>query len=72
MRVWRLDTLPHVDIVDPVAGLILGDRPPLELPESRLTVLDEDVRHGLAAHRLDVGVGVPEDDAAPIGECTPD
>ncbi len=31
IAVWRLDTLPHVDIVDPVAGLVLGDRPPLEL-----------------------------------------
>ena len=31
VAVWRLDTLPHVDIVDPVAGLVLGDRPPLEL-----------------------------------------
>ena len=31
VAVWRVDTLPHVDIVDPVAGLVLGDRPPLEL-----------------------------------------
>ncbi len=31
IAVWRVDTLPHVDIVDPVAALILGDRPPLEL-----------------------------------------
>jgi cytosine/adenosine deaminase-related metal-dependent hydrolase len=31
VAVWRLDTLPHADIVDPVAGLVLGDRPPLEL-----------------------------------------
>jgi cytosine/adenosine deaminase-related metal-dependent hydrolase len=31
VAVWRVDTLPHVDIVDPVAALVLGDRPPLEL-----------------------------------------
>ena len=31
VAVWRVDTLPHVDVVDPVAGLVLGDRPPLEL-----------------------------------------
>ena len=29
--IWRLDTLPHADVVDPVAALVLGDRPPLEL-----------------------------------------
>jgi cytosine/adenosine deaminase-related metal-dependent hydrolase len=28
---WRLDTLPHIDIVDPVAALVLGAPPPLEL-----------------------------------------
>jgi cytosine/adenosine deaminase-related metal-dependent hydrolase len=31
LAVWRLDTLPHVDIVDPVAALVLGAPPPLEL-----------------------------------------
>jgi cytosine/adenosine deaminase-related metal-dependent hydrolase len=31
IAVWRVDTLPHVDVVDPVAGLVLGDRPPLDL-----------------------------------------
>ncbi|HEX5089291.1 MAG TPA: 8-oxoguanine deaminase [Nocardioides sp.] len=31
VAVWRLDTLPHADIVDPVAALVLGTRPPLEL-----------------------------------------
>lgn len=31
VAVWRVDTLAHVDIVDPVAALVLGDRPPLEL-----------------------------------------
>lgn len=29
--VWRLDTLAHAGIADPVAGLVLGAPPPLEL-----------------------------------------
>ena len=31
LAVWRLDTLPHADQVDPVAALVLGSPPPLEL-----------------------------------------
>jgi cytosine/adenosine deaminase-related metal-dependent hydrolase len=31
LAVWRLDTLPHIDIADPVAALVLGAPPPLEL-----------------------------------------
>ena len=31
LALWRVDTLPHADIVDPVAGLVLGSQPPLEL-----------------------------------------
>ncbi len=31
IAVWRLDTLAHIDIVDPVAALVLGGQPPLEL-----------------------------------------
>jgi hypothetical protein len=31
IAVWRLDTLPHIDIVDPIAALVLGAPPPLEL-----------------------------------------
>jgi len=31
VALWRLDTLPHADIADPVAALVLGARPPLEL-----------------------------------------
>ncbi len=31
IALWRLDTLPHIDIVDPVAALVLGAAPPLEL-----------------------------------------
>ncbi len=31
IALWRLDTLAHVDIADPVAALVLGSPPPLEL-----------------------------------------
>jgi cytosine/adenosine deaminase-related metal-dependent hydrolase len=31
IALWRLDTLPHAGIADPVAALALGARPPLEL-----------------------------------------
>ena len=31
VALWRLDTLPHADIADPVAALVLGAPPPLEL-----------------------------------------
>jgi cytosine/adenosine deaminase-related metal-dependent hydrolase len=31
LALWRLDTLAHVDIADPVAALVLGSPPPLEL-----------------------------------------
>ncbi len=31
LAVWRVDGLAHADVVDPVAGLVLGDRPPLDL-----------------------------------------
>ncbi|MPZ61218.1 MAG: 8-oxoguanine deaminase [Propionibacteriales bacterium] len=31
VALWRLDTLPHIDIDDPVAALVLGSPPPLEL-----------------------------------------
>jgi cytosine/adenosine deaminase-related metal-dependent hydrolase len=31
VALWRLDTLPHADIADPVAALVLGARPPLDL-----------------------------------------
>jgi cytosine/adenosine deaminase-related metal-dependent hydrolase len=51
VAVWRVDGLAHVDITDPVAGLVLGDRPPLELllvagrpvvERDRLVRVDED------------------------------
>lgn len=50
IAVWRLDTLPHAGIADPVAALVLGARPPLELllvngetivERDRLTSVDE-------------------------------
>ena len=31
LAVWRLDTLAHIDIADPVAALVLGAPPPLRL-----------------------------------------
>jgi cytosine/adenosine deaminase-related metal-dependent hydrolase len=31
IALWRLDTLAHAGVVDPVAGLVLGSRAPLEL-----------------------------------------
>jgi cytosine/adenosine deaminase-related metal-dependent hydrolase len=31
IALWRLDTLPHAGIADPVAALVLGPQPPLEL-----------------------------------------
>ncbi|MGO8960073.1 MAG: 8-oxoguanine deaminase [Streptosporangiaceae bacterium] len=31
IALWRLDTLPHADIADPVAALVLGPPAPLEL-----------------------------------------
>jgi len=51
IALWRLDTLSHVDIHDPVAALVLGAPPPLELllvqgrpvvERGRLVTVDED------------------------------
>jgi cytosine/adenosine deaminase-related metal-dependent hydrolase len=51
LALWRLDTLAHADIDDPVAALVLGSPPPLELllvggrtvvEEDRLVTVDED------------------------------
>ncbi|MET1005481.1 MAG: 8-oxoguanine deaminase [Propionibacteriaceae bacterium] len=51
LALWRLDTLPHIDIADPVAALVLGAPPPLELllvngvpvvEQDRLVSTDED------------------------------
>ena len=51
IALWRIDTLPHIDIADPVAALVLGSPPPLELllvngrpvvERDRLVNVDED------------------------------
>ena len=51
LALWRLDTLPHAGIADPVAALALGTPPPLELllvhgrpvvERDRLVTVDED------------------------------
>ncbi len=51
VAVWRLDTLAHAGIADPVAGLVLGSTPPLALllvggravvEDDRLVTVDED------------------------------
>jgi cytosine/adenosine deaminase-related metal-dependent hydrolase len=51
LALWRLDTLAHADIADPVAALALGGPPPLELlvvhgrvlvERDRLTTVDAD------------------------------
>ena len=51
LAVWRLDTLAHAGIDDPVAALVLGSTPPLELllvngrpvvEQGRMATVDED------------------------------
>ena len=51
LALWRMDTMAHFDIEDPVAGLVLGSPPPLELllvggrpvvERDHLTAVDED------------------------------
>jgi cytosine/adenosine deaminase-related metal-dependent hydrolase len=57
IALWRVDTLPHIDIADPVAALVLGSPPPLELllvngrpvvEHDRLVNVDEDAVAGAA------------------------
>ncbi|MBA3265548.1 MAG: 8-oxoguanine deaminase [Nocardioidaceae bacterium] len=52
LALWRLDTLAHIGVADPVAALVLGAQPPLELllvngqrtvERDRLVTLDEDI-----------------------------
>ncbi len=52
LAVWKLDTVAHVGITDPVAALVLGSTPPLKLllvdgrivvADGRVTTVDEDV-----------------------------
>jgi cytosine/adenosine deaminase-related metal-dependent hydrolase len=66
LAVWRLDTLPHIDIADPVAALVLGAPPPLELlvvngqtvaEHGMVAAVDEDAMAGevFAASRVLLG-----------------
>jgi cytosine/adenosine deaminase-related metal-dependent hydrolase len=52
IALWRVDTLPHAGIADPVAALALGSPPPLRVllvdgrtvvEDDRLVTVDEDV-----------------------------
>ncbi|GAB6922140.1 8-oxoguanine deaminase [Rhodococcus erythropolis] len=52
LAVWKLDTVAHAGITDPVAALVLGSTPPLRLllvngrivvADGRVTTVDEDV-----------------------------
>ncbi|WP_238592590.1 8-oxoguanine deaminase [Rhodococcus sp. YH3-3] len=52
LAVWKLDTVAHAGITDPVAALVLGSTPPLKLllvngrivvADGRVTTIDEDV-----------------------------
>jgi cytosine/adenosine deaminase-related metal-dependent hydrolase len=62
LALWRMDTLAHADITDPVAALVLGSAPPLErllvngrtvVEKNELRTLDEHslARDAAAAHR---------------------
>jgi cytosine/adenosine deaminase-related metal-dependent hydrolase len=70
VALWRLDTLPHIDIADPVAALVLGAPPPLELllvngkpvvEQDRLVNVDQEALAGevsAASKRLLARVGI--------------
>jgi cytosine/adenosine deaminase-related metal-dependent hydrolase len=62
LALWRLDTFAHADIADPVAALVLGSRPPLELllvdgrhvvERDRVVTVDEQAlaRDAVAVHQ---------------------
>ncbi len=62
LALWRIDTLAHSDVADPVAALVLGSPPPLELlmvdgrvvvEQGALRTVDEPAlaRETAAAHR---------------------
>ena len=68
LALWRLDTVAHAGIEDPVAALVLGAPPPLELllvggatvvEHDRVAALDEGdlAREVAAVHRSLVGAG---------------
>lgn len=53
VAVWRMDTLAHAGIADPVAALVLGTRPPLELLlVNGTTVIDHDQLVGVDEDQL--------------------
>jgi len=65
VALWRLDTLPHAGIADPVAALVLGAAPPLELllvggrtvvERDRLVTVDEQ-EIAAAARRASASLG---------------
>lgn len=70
LALWRLDTLPHIDIADPVAALVLGAQPPLEMlmvngrvvvEQNQLLTIDETTlakEVEVASKRLFARVGV--------------
>ena len=60
LAVWRLDTLAHIDVADPVAALVLGGQPPLDL----LLVNGEPVVEGTALVNVDPVTLALEVDAA--------
>ncbi len=62
LALWRLDTIAHADIADPVAALVLGAPPPLRLllvdgvpvvEDDRPVRVDQDAlgREAATAHR---------------------
>jgi len=58
LAVWRLDTLAHIDIADPVAALVLGAPPPLErLIINGRTVIEQDNLLTVDEHALAIEVG---------------
>ena len=73
IAVWRLDRLPHAGIADPVAALVLGSPPPLELllvngrpvvEHDRLVTVDEDAAAAAAqAVSARLGYQVPAERA---------
>ncbi len=71
LAVWRLDTLAHIDIADPVAALVLGAPPPLELlMVNGRTVVENDRPVTIDEDALAGEVRAGEQDAAGQGRGT--
>ena len=62
LAVWRLDTFAHIDIADPVAALVLGAPPPLELlwSTARPSSSTGSARHGRRGQSRASRSGTPE------------